>query len=400
MVGESQTVNLSPFKEVFAIATVRQLLLISLLGKIPYSAASLVLTLHVVSVLERSYAQAGIVAAATTVGLAIGSPWRGRLTDRFGLRRTLIPSIIAEPVLFALAGFVSFGYLVGISFLLGLFMIPLFSVVRQSMSVVVPIDLRRTAFSADGIAGELNFIIGPALGIWAAHQFGSKPTLIGLGVLAGIVGLVLWMLNVPTRSENEASSTETKSSAQMFNTSLIFVLLLAGGTTFALYGTDLSIFAHLRELDSLWALGLVFFTWGGASIIGGVIYGAMPRSLRPSHLALAMALMTIPIGLADSTFALSIAVIPAGLLCAPTIAAVAEWISHLVPEERRGEAMGWQGTAFTVGGAISAPLTGAAIDSMGAWGGYAIAGFVAALIAAATLITQSTLRKSAKHLHP
>ena len=54
MVGESQIVNLSPFKEVFAIATVRQLLLISLLGKIPYSAASLVLTLHVVSVLERS----------------------------------------------------------------------------------------------------------------------------------------------------------------------------------------------------------------------------------------------------------------------------------------------------------------------------------------------------------
>ena len=33
------------------------------------------------------------VGAATTVGMAIGGPWRGRMVDRMGLRRALAPGL-------------------------------------------------------------------------------------------------------------------------------------------------------------------------------------------------------------------------------------------------------------------------------------------------------------------
>ena len=68
--------------------------------------------------------------------------------------------------------------------------------------------------------------------------------------------------------------------------------------------------------------------------------------------------------------------------------AATEWIAKLVPEERRGEAMGWQGTAFTIGGAASSPIIGLAIDGVGAWGGFVVGGSIAAGIALICLAGQ------------
>ena len=57
--------------------------------------------------------------------------------------------------------------------------------------------------------------------------------------------------------------------------------------------------------------------------------------------------------------------------------AATEWIAKLTTEERRGEAMGWQGTSFMIGGAASSPVIGAAIDEVGAWGGFVVGGLIA-----------------------
>src|SRR4051812_45246265 len=51
-------------------------------------------TLHVARTLGAGYATAGIVMAATTIGMTLGGPWRGRVVDRSGLRRALLPSIV------------------------------------------------------------------------------------------------------------------------------------------------------------------------------------------------------------------------------------------------------------------------------------------------------------------
>ena len=56
------------------------------------------------------------------------------------------------------------------------------------------------------------------------------------------------------------------------------------------------------------------------------------------------------------------------------ITATAEGVAGCVPEQVRGEAMGWHGSALTIGSAIGAPLAGAAIDAIAPWAGFAVVG--------------------------
>lgn len=75
------------YRRVLRIPGTTAVLLLGLLARIPFSTLGLLLTLHVVLTLERSYFEAGLIVAASTIGTTVSSPWRGRLLDRYGLRR-------------------------------------------------------------------------------------------------------------------------------------------------------------------------------------------------------------------------------------------------------------------------------------------------------------------------
>lgn len=351
-------------------------------------AAPLVLTLHVVDELGASYAQAGIIAAASTVGAAVGAPWRGRLIDRMGLRRAIVPSCVAVVILYPLATIATYAWLIPLAFLMGLFLIPIFSIVRLSLTVLVDEDQRRTAFSADSVVAEASFIIGPAIGAVIVTTVGGGPALIAIGVCEGIAGVIFLWLNPPTKSTITLDTEPADDVTKWMSAPIAFLFMISAGATIALMATDLGIVAQLRELDEVSSVWIGYGAWGLASLVGGLVYGSLRTSIRPTYLLLALGLTTIPIGLASQVWSLGLWVIPAGLLCAPTITAAGEWIAKLVPERRRGEAMGWQGTAFTLGGATSAPMVGSAIDGVGAWGGFALGGIIAALIAVISLSGQ------------
>lgn len=373
--------NLSGYAQLWANRPVRTLYIAAFFARIPAMAAPLVLTLFVVGDLDGTYAQAGIVAAASTVGIAIGSPWRGRLIDRLGTRRAIIPSIIAVGVLYPLAAGSTYAYLLPLAFLMGLFLIPIFSIVRLSLSVMVEERQRRTAFSADSIIAEASFIIGPAAGALLVTQAGAASALFAIGACEVVAGVLFLRLNPPTRSRTHEETEPSTGKVRWMSVPVAFLALISAGTMVALIGTDLGIVAELRELDEVSAIGLTYGLWGLSSLIGGLVYGSLNRSIRPTYLLLALGLTTIPVGLGGQVWSLSLWVIPTGFLCAPTMTAGAEWIAKLVPEERRGEAMGWQGTAFTVGGAASSPVIGAAIDQVGAWGAFVLGGSIATAIA-------------------
>lgn len=379
--------GLGGYADLWAVRPVRSLFLAAFFARIPALAAPLVLTLYVVGELHGSYAQAGIVAASTTIGSAVGSPWRGRLIDRLGMRRAVIPSIVAVGILYPLAAFSSYSWLIPISFFMGSFLIPIFSIVRLALSVMVEESQRRTAFSADSITAEASFIIGPATGGFLVTQFSAGVALTAVGLCEVLAGLLFVRLNPPMRTHSDDASAKPRPATWM-SVGLAFIFLISAGTMIALIATDLSIIAGLRELGAVDAIGLVYLGWGLSSLIGGVIYGALQTSIRPTYLLLALGLTTIPVGLAGNLWTLALFVIPTGFLCAPTMTAAAEWIAKLVPEHKRGEAMGWQGTAFTVGGATSSPVIGIAIDQHGAWGGFLLGGLLATAIALISLAGQ------------
>lgn len=384
----------SGYAQLWADRRVRALLVAAFFARIPAMTAPLVLTLFVVRELDATYMQAGIVAAASTIGAGVGAPWRGRLIDRLGMRRAIAPSIVAVALLYPLAASMTSPLLLApIAFGMGLFLIPIFSIVRLSLSVMVPPERHRTAFAADSVIAEAGFIVGPAIGAVLVTQTGAGIALTAIGVCEVVAGLIFWRLDPPTRSATPSAPVADDveapggtpspdgASTPWVSSQVLFLFLISAGTMTALISTDLGIIAELDDLDRIGAVGIVFGAWGLSSLVGGLLYGAVDVTLRPTWLLLALGLTTIPVGLADDVWVLALCVIPTGFLCAPTLSAASEWIARLVPEQRRGEAMGWQGTAFTLGGAASSPVIGAAIDGVGPWGGFLVGGCVASGIA-------------------
>ncbi|MET0819767.1 MAG: MFS transporter [Aeromicrobium sp.] len=376
----------SGYAQLWADRRVRALLIAAFFARIPAMTAPLVLTLFVVRELDASYLQAGIVAAASTVGAGVGAPWRGRLIDRLGMRRAIIPSIIAVAVLYPLAAITTSPLvLVPLALGMGLFLIPIFSIVRLSLSVMVPPEQHRTAFAADSVIAEAGFIIGPAVGGVLVVQVGADVALALIGACEVVAGIIFYRLDPPTRSEpaetDDGPAAADAGSAGWLSSQVMFLFLISSGTMIALVSTDLGIIAELDDLHHVGSVGLVFGAWGLSSLVGGLLYGAIDFSIRPTWLLLTLGVTLVPVGLADSVWTLALCVVPTAFLCAPTMSAASESIAKLVPEQRRGEAMGWQGTAFTFGGAAASPVVGAAIDGVGAWGGFVVGGSIATAIA-------------------
>lgn len=354
------------------------------LARIPMMALPLVLTLLVVEGLEGSYGQAGLVAAAETIGITFGAPWRGRLIDRLGLRRALVPSILVLFVVYPLMAVSTYWWLLPLAFIAGLFMAPVHSIVRTSLAARLPAAQHRTAFALDAVCAEASFIIGPAA---AGVVVVAASPAIGLLSVAGSVAvglLILWILDPPTRSLSASAPTGAQGRRWM-SVDLVLLYLITAGSMVTMMAADLSVIAALRELDALGLIGLVYLGWGLASVTGGLVYGARHTSIRPSFLLLAMGVLVIPIGLAQSPVALALIVIPAGLLGAPIMAASSEWIARLTTEAERAEAMGWQAAALKIGGALAAPLTGTTIDFFGPEAGFLIGGAAGVVIAIVAL---------------
>jgi MFS family permease len=76
---------------------------------------------------------------------------------------------------------------------------------------------------------------------------------------------------------------------------------------------------------------------------------------------------------------LALALVPSGLLCAPTFASTSEAITRLAPESVRGTVMGVYQSAFTTGAAIGAPLIGYVMDNSAPAWGFVAAGAVGLL---------------------
>ena len=137
------------YRRVLGTGGVAPVLLLGFLARIPFSTRGLLLPLHCVRTLERSYLEAGLVVTATTVGTALSSPWRGRLVDTKGLRRAVLPSILVQSTAVVAMAFAPYEAVLLLALVGGLFGLPVWSIVRTSLSVLVPATLRRSAFARD-----------------------------------------------------------------------------------------------------------------------------------------------------------------------------------------------------------------------------------------------------------
>lgn len=424
--------NFALYRELLSVRPIRSLLLVGMIARIPHSAAGVLLTLHIVLTLGQGYAAAGAAAAVMTIGIALGAPWRGRRVDTAGLRKALIPSVISEALIWSIVPHVSYQWLLPLVFVGGLLTLPIFSVVRQSLGVLADGDQRRTAYALDAITTEMVFMIGPAAGAVVATSGFTTAGLTVVGLATSLAGLFLIWFNPPTRSPEQAPGQEVESEADQrhaaeaamvaaapahlqeaaaelgpaasrpssglrgkvsrnfawFTATVAALFAVAAGAGMVLSGTDVGIVAALETGGRQSEIGIVFLFWCAASVVGGLLYGAMHRPVPPILLLLGMAALTIPMGFASDTWTLALLSILPGLLCAPVLSAASEKVADLVSEERRGEAMGWYGSALTAGVALGSPLAGVFIDVMGSSGGFVSVGVAGVLLCLVGLVLQ------------
>ncbi|MET8333765.1 MFS transporter [Streptosporangium canum] len=370
---------IEPYRRLLALPGVRTLLLVGLVARIPSTAMGITLTLHIRS-LGLGWLAAGAVGAVTTVGMAVGSPLAGRFVDRHGLRPVLMVTTVAQLAFWSCAWALPYPVLLVASVVAGLLALPVFSVIRQCLAALVPVEQRRIGFSLDSIMVELSYMAGPALGVMGITVLGSAWTMSIVAVGLTCSGAALILLNPPTRSAEELEAPAEKVLRRQWLTpGLIALLGTASAATFVLTASELSLVATMEHAgDTAWT-GLAIGLWCAYSLVGGFVYGGLPRGFSPLVLVGGMGALTIPVGLVGGDWRwLLVALLPAGLLCAPGLSSTVETLSRWIPAGARGEAMGLHGTALLIGGALSAPIAGAVIDGAGPGWAFALAGLVGA----------------------
>jgi MFS family permease len=351
--------------------------------------------MYVVLDLKHGYAAAGLAGAAMTIGSAVGAPLLGRLVDRRGLRPVLALTTVAEAVFWFTAPFMAYPVLLGGALLGGLLCLPVFGVARQSVAALVPPEKRRPAYALDSMAVELSFMVGPALAVLLATSVSPKTTLLVVSGGVALAGAALFWLNPPTRAGHEPLDTARPVSRREWLTSrMLGLLAISAAATLVLGGTDVAVVAVLRAAEQVEWTGVVLAIWAVCSLVGGFVYGMVSRSVSPLLIVTMLGLCTIPVGFGGTQWwSLALALLPAGMLCAPALAATANAVSQLVPASVRGEAMGLQNSAITVGLALGAPLAGAVIDASAPAWGFAATGLVGALIGLAFLAAELRRRR-------
>jgi MFS family permease len=378
----------TPYSALLRLPGVARLYLVGFVARIPAAMVGVVMTLHVVTALGRGYAQAGVVSGALTIGMAVGSPWRGRLVDRLGLRRAILPSVLVESAVWIAAPHLGYGPLVGAAFVAGVFLVPVFSITRQSLSVLVPLARQREAFALDSVGVELTFMFSPVVGVLLATQASTTVALTVVGSLTVASGALLMWTNPPTRTDHGGAPPPPTpaASGRLLGPALVVVLLAGVAAAFVLIGTDVSLVASLNSSGHPGDIGWMVALWAGGSVVGGLVHGAMRRTVSPLVLVALLALATAPAALASGRVWLAVAVFVAGLPCAPSLASINAALVRIAPEHRRGEVMGWSGTMQTVGNAIGAPLCGFVIDRVAPGAGFLAAAGVGGAIAVGGLV--------------
>lgn len=282
--------------------------------------------------------------------------------------------------------------------------------------MLVPSEEQRTAFALDSVCTELTFMLAPALAVLVATTWSTTAALVSVGVATvGAGGLLMWF-DPPTSSAGVLARSAGKvpvgavsvgtvgdpvvvpslPTGRAFTPALLVVLLAAAAGSLVLNGTDVSIIAALVEWDQASSAGWMIALWAGGSLVGGLLYGGGSHSIHPLVLVLILALLTIPAAFAGTPLLLAIAVVIAGVPCAPALSAITAMLVRIVPEHRRGEVMGWNGSAMTVGAALGAPLCGALIDQFGAWAGFLAAGVIGTVVAGTGLVVLRRFRVRAR----
>ncbi len=344
----------------------------ALIGRLPQGMSSLAIIL-LVRAATGSYAAAGVAVGAFAFFTAAGAPVQGRLVDRFGRRRVLMPSAILSAA--ALAGLVlaanaraPAAALVGLAALAGGLVPPIAPAVRALLRDLLPDpEVREIAYALESVIQELIWITGPlVVAVLIAFTSPSLAVLVSASVC--VVGTLLFVSSPGARGAGSRRRRQHRSSVFAIP-ELRALLGPVALTGFGLGAIEVGLPSLALHAGSRPDSGLLLALWSVGSMTGGLWYGSrrwrVPLGTRYRSLLLAGVLCTAPLIVARTIPEGMVFSLFAGLTTAPVFSCQYALIGRAVTPGVETEVFTWVAAALIGGLAAGSALGGAVIGSAG-----------------------------------
>jgi MFS family permease len=365
--------GLARYSALFRVPHARRLVLAGLLGRLPMGMIGLSLLL-LVREGGGSYAAAGLVSGAYFVATAIGAPIAGRLVDRRGQTRILLPraaifsgllaGVCALAVLDAPLGLIGAGAAAA-----GGLMPPVGASLRALWPRMFPDEeLRAAAYALEASLQEITFIVGPLL-VALLTTLASPVLALAVAAVAGGAGTVVIALAEPVRAwrpEEERHAGSILGALESRGVLTIIGFSACLGLGFG--GTELGFpaFAEGHGGAELGSIPLSLYAAG--SLVGGLVAGAWVtvsavRLLRISAVLLVLGL-ALPL-VAWSLPSMAVLAFIAGVPIAPVVMSAYGLIDAVATRGTTAEAFAWISTAVFAGFSVGMAVGGTLIDAFG-----------------------------------
>lgn len=344
-----------------------------------------------------SYAQAGLVSALYTLGMALGSPLIARRVDRHGRRTVLLLTGVGYPA--ALSALVwatepgdwaqpALAVLAGIA-------LPPANACMRSLWARLPLrdDERETAYLWEALLTEV-LVIGAPLMLAALMLTGSAgAALTTVSVIGGIGAIGLAFTRVPADADDQTATPRETGGATgrggllgpLSSSPMLALTAVMALSAVPVGLMTLAIPAFVDDHGSRGSTGLVYACWGIGSALGALWLGRSQSEvavhLRFPRLVLAFAVGTgLPL-LATSQLTLALALAVGSVPIALVSASEMSLVSLLADSGSLTEAFTWASLATVVGDALGQQAGGLLMEPAGPRGVFAAA-FGTALVAA------------------
>ncbi len=394
--GAQEARGIARYRELFANRYAGSLLTWSIVARLPVGMAGLALVLLVRST-GAGYGEAGLVAAAYSLAIAVGAPYGGRQVDRRGAPLVLRRRMVLFPGLFgAVAVMGKFDApIVAIAVTAaaaGLTMAPVSSVLRSIWPTVAGADGAKTAYALDAALQEVIFVGGPLIVAILAVIDPAVPVA-GAAVIAA-VGTYAFARLPPVRAAGPAEERHSSRLGALSSVGVRTLALLSLWLGLGFGSAEIAVPAFAEAQGNRALAGIALAGFSAGSLVGGLIAGLRPsrderRRIVVGAFALA-GLLALPLA-AQSIASLAFLLFFAGLPIAPVVAAIYGQIGRVAASGSVAESFSWFGTSVSIGVAGGSVAGGWMIDSHGWRAAFLLGISCLAVGAVATALRRGTL---------
>ena len=352
------------YLELLRVRGVTRVLLSQLLARFPHGMLSIAFLIHVEKV-HHSYAAAGLVVAAISLGEAIAGPISSRLMARWGMRPLLsVMTIVAVITLSSMAIFpLSVPALVVLGFIGGCSFPPIQPAVRTIYPKLVPNRLLTPLFSLDASAQEIIWIVGPVLTTFVALRVGSVEAV--LAAMAFLAAGGLWFITSPSVGQVRIPMSKRRLGGVLSRPPVIISTLLGLTLVACRAAVEAGIIGLFGEdgPEAGWILAI----YALGSLVGGLAWGH--REIAPWSMT--RRLLLVFAGLAAASLSsdfwwLAVTLFISGLGVAPALTVLFANVSATMKFSETAESYAWIGSGQLIGAGLGSAVAGLCIDHFGA----------------------------------